>query len=107
MTDEKYQGTGDKIGEIDGVEVLDDGHTDGDVHFKFPDGRKSRSFSTLRKHLGDERLEEILSGGMSEEKTVGSSDFEAREPPAFVCQRCHNTWPRTKNDGSGICPDCR
>lgn len=97
------QGSGEKLGNIGPIEVFDDGFGDGDVKFRVNDMSKTRSFSAIRTELGDDRLQEILSGDQS----VSSDDFEPREPPAFVCQQCNLTWPRSKNNGDDICPKCR
>lgn len=105
MSDEdKFKGTGDLIGQIGPVKVYDDGDNDAfirrEIEYK---GTQYSSLKHLRRELGDAELENALNGGG---QTVSSDDFEIREPVAFKCDRCNQTYPRTMKAREGVCTDC-
>lgn len=106
--DERHYGSGDELGTFCGLTIKDDGAIDYDVKIIFDDGDASiKPLAAIRDRMGDEAFKQFLEDLTLEgHPDVDSSDFEMREPVAFKCTECNETFPRTMNDGHDRCPGC-
>lgn len=116
--DTHKHGSSDTLGEIGPLEIRDDGASDRDVVISF-DGDEMyicTGLSRIRDQLGDAVFVDLLDSldyvGDTPTPTnrgssaTGTSSFTPRDPPAFSCRECHQTWPRSRNDGHDRCPNC-
>lgn len=103
--DDSLQGTGDVIGQIGDLTIRDDGDGDTFVVFDHPKIDSTGNLRTVRGRLGDTAFKALFeqAGG---DASVSAASFESPEPVAFSCRGCHETYPRTQNDGTDHCPDC-
>lgn len=120
-TDNSKEGTGYTFIEeeiVDGItlKIKDDGDPDSYISARFivtENGSTTErgGFIGLRKRLGDTAfenvLEELVHNSANETGSDDVTDNFFESSQRYSCDNCHQTWPGSKNDGSGLCPNCR
>lgn len=104
--DDSKWGSGESLGWLGPLEIVDDGDHDAHIVIKLPDGERSRRIRYIREQLGDEAFMELLADDPRTRPVEDEDEPAPTRTTAFKCRGCLTTWPGKSNDGHDRCPNC-